>query len=108
MDTTILGYILNKQDRILELLLEQHHQLLTHGETLGRIISLTEAKEGAATAMAETTSQSRFSRWLKLEPLSRMIVGGVVSWIVGVIINRHLANGGDPTALLDLLLKFLF
>jgi hypothetical protein len=36
-----------------------------------------------------------------------MIVGGVASWLIGTLINRHLAHGGDPMAVLDLLLKFL-
>ena len=102
MDSTILGYILTKQDRTHELLQEQKLILHSHGELLSRILV-------EQTEMAEESGSPKggFFRWLKLTPFSQMIVGGVVSWGVGTAISSYLKHGGDPMALIAALLKSL-
>jgi DNA-binding transcriptional MocR family regulator len=101
MDSTILGYILTKQDRTHELLQELRLTLQSHGELLSRILM---EQTGMA---AEKDPKAGFFRWLKLTPFSQMIVGGVVSWGVGTAISSYLKHGGDPMALIAALLKSL-
>ena len=94
MDTILLGYILQKLDRLQDTQRD-------HGDILGRLLKTTVETETAPCGRSA-------SRWMKLPFFWRMVAGGVVSWGTGTAISSYLGHGGDPMVLVETFMKSLF
>lgn len=86
------------------------------GYMLGRLDKISEQIHGleklllqpAAAARSEKTTKTRrglFSRIASLPPFWQNIAAGVPLWILGICTHAYLKRGGDPMALIELVLK---
>lgn len=94
------SYTQAKLDKNIEILRD-------HSEILRQILDRVTALTIAATAEKASPERRIFSAKMKLSPFWQMIAGGVVSWSIGTAISSYLKHGGDPMALIALLLKSL-
>lgn len=89
--TDLTGYMLGKLDKISE----QIHGL----EKL-----LLQPAAAAGQSATTKTSKSRF-RIRSLSPFSQSLIAGGLFWILGICTRAYLARGGDPMALIELVVK---
>lgn len=98
--TDLTAYLLTRLDTIvdrqaeLKLLLSQ------------RPIS-TETPRPAAEGSETTTKEKKqfFSRMRNISPFWQSMAAGALFWIVGICTRSYLSRGGDPMALIELILK---
>ena len=95
-----MGYLLGKLDTIRE---TQVLSIQKHGDLLERILTALETRPTGTTTAK--TQGKLFSRMRNMSPFWQSCAAGGLFWIIGICTRAYLSRGGDPMALIELIVK---
>lgn len=97
--TDITAYMLSRLDTIIDRQAELK-ALITQA-----LVLMDQPRQSQAAPTAVTKAKSSFSRIRSLSPFWQSMAAGGLFWIIGICTRSYLSRGGDPMALIELVVK---
>jgi hypothetical protein len=97
--TDLTAYMLGRLDTIIDRQAELK-ALITQVLTL-----MEQPRPAVASATTTRTRKQLFSRMRNMSPFWQSMVAGGLFWIIGICTRSYLNRGGDPMALIELIVK---
>lgn len=97
-----MGYMLGKLDTMRD---TQVQTAQRDSDLLQRILTALETRQTATTTATKPPRGKLFSRVRNMPPFWQSCAAGGLFWILGICTRAYLNRGGDPMALIELLVK---